>query len=300
MRVHADPIRYLDEGGWHNVDLRLDGVSCVPLYSTANIKAISPGAQMHIHPGCIEFCLCIKGNLRYMTSDGEYQVLPGHLFVSQPNEPHRRCNNPNGMQLHQILFKIPHKGESVLGLSQKDSAYLVKLLRNFPFRTCPAPSQISTAFMRLHSICRKAKKKSPLRPLKIKSTALELFVSLAELAETPHMEKAEVSPKVKAVIESITEHPEYSFSLQDMARQAALSEVMFNNAFKRATGLTPHAYLLDVRIKRARDDLLAGHGSIAQIASRYRFKTARHFTAVFKRIIGIVPSQCRIAFAHFF
>lgn len=294
MRVQTDPIRYLDEGGWHNVDLRLDGVSCVPLYSTANIKALSPGAQMHVHPGCIEFCLCIKGNLLYTTTDGEHQLLPGHLFVSQPDEPHRRCNNPNGMQLHQILFRIPHRGESVLGLTPKDSSYLVKLLRNFPFRTCPAPSQVSAAFMRLHSICRKAKKKSPLRSLKIKSTALELFVALAELAETPHMKKAEVSPKVKAVIERINEHPEQSFPLQDMAREAALSEVMFNNAFKQATGLTPHAYLLDIRIKRARAELLAGHENIAQIASRYRFKTARHFTAVFKRIIGSAPSQIRL------
>ena len=57
MKVRADPIKYVDEGGWRNVDLRVDGVDCVPLFGTASIHAISPGAEMHVHPGCIEFCL---------------------------------------------------------------------------------------------------------------------------------------------------------------------------------------------------------------------------------------------------
>lgn len=293
MKVRADPIRYLDEGGWRNVDLRLDGISCVPLYGTASIKTITPGAEMHIHPGCIEFCLCIKGNLRYITDAGEYQILPGHLFVSQPTEPHRRCNNPKGMKLHQILFRIPAKGESVLGLTPDESAVLVDRLRSFPFRTCPASPHVSAAFTRLHSISRTEKHGSPLRSLKMKAAALELFVSLADVSKMTPPAKTAVSPRVEALIRRMTEHPEDTYPLQTLAREAALSEVMFTNVFKRATGLTPHAYLLDVRIRHARRDLMSGNARIAEIAARYRFKTARHFSTVFKRIIGMTPGQCR-------
>lgn len=298
MKVRADPIRYLDEGGWQNVDLRPDGVSCVPLYGTASIKSVTPGAEMHVHPGCIEFCLCTKGNLRYMTDSGEYQVLPGHLFVSQPDEPHRRCNNPKGMQLHQILFKIPPKGGTVLGLSREETAFLVKRLTSFPYRTCVSPDRVTAGFTRLHSVYHGEKADTALRSLKMKAAALDLFVSLADAATMSSAAKPAVNPKVEALVARITEHPEETYSLKSLAREAALSEVMFTNAFKRATGLTPHAYLLDARIKRARADLESGNDTIAEIATRYRFKTARHFTTVFKRIIGTTPGQCRKLETH--
>jgi AraC-like DNA-binding protein len=197
------------------------------------------------------------------------------------------------MQLHQILFKIPRKGEPVLGLTPRESNYLVKLLKSFPFRTHPASPQVSAAFTRLYFICHKESKTSPLRSLKMKSAAIDLFVSLAEMSENPSKTKVEVNPKLKVVIERMTKHPEDSFPLSAMARESALSEVMFTSAFKRATGLTPHAYLLDIRIKHARAKIIAGEKSITQIALRYGFKTARHFSAVFKRITGQTPSQCR-------
>ena len=113
------------------------------------------------------------------------------------------------------------------------------------------------------------------------------------MSENPSKTKVEINPKLKVVIERMTKHPEDSFPLSAMARESALSEVMFTSAFKRATGLTPHAYLLDIRIKHARAKIIAGEKSITQIALRYGFKTARHFSAVFKRITGQTPSQCR-------
>lgn len=293
MKVKADPIRYVDEGGWRNVDLRVDGVDCVPLFGTASIRAVSPGAEMHIHPGCIEFCLCVKGNLRYMTTEGEYQVLPGQIFVSQPNMPHRRCNNPKGMRLYQILFQVPPKGGTVLGLTPSESAYLVSALKRFPYRLCPSSARVNMAFERLFDLQSFERPGTLIRKLKMKSAALELFLALVETPYLPPSEKGRPNEKLKSVIERMTAHPERDFPVEQIAKEAALSTGAFTDAFKRATGLTPHAYLLDIRVKRAREDLSKGFGTVADIARRYRFPTARHFATIFKRIVGLSPRQCR-------
>lgn len=295
MKVKADPIRYVDEGGWRNVDLRVDGVDCVPLFGTASIQAVSPGAEMHVHPGCIEFCLCVKGNLRYLTTEGEYQVLPGQIFVSQPNMPHRRCNNPKGMRLYQILFQVPPKGGTVLGLTPSESAYLVGALKRFPYRLCPSSARVDLAFERLFDLQSSERPGSLIRKLKMKSAALELFLALAETPCLPPSRKGRPNEKLKSVIERMTAHPEQDFPVEEMARVAALSTGAFTDAFKRMTGLPPHAYLLDIRVKRAREDLSKGSETVAAIARRYRFPTARHFATVFKRIIGLSPRQCRAA-----
>lgn len=293
MKVRADPIRYVDEGGWRNVDLRVDGVDCVPLFGTASIHAISPGAEMHVHPGCIEFCLCVKGNLRYATTDGEYRVLPGQIFVSQPEQPHRRCNNPKGMRLYQILFRLPAKGESVLGLTERETSFLVGALRRFPYRLCPSPPRVVELFRRLCDLQTSEKRGTLVRKLKMRSAALELFLALAEAPYMSPTEKWRPNAKLKAIVDRMNDHPELDFPIERISAEAALSSGVFTDAFKRATGLTPHAYLIDVRVRRAREDLVNGSESIGAIAKRYRFPTARHFATVFKRIIGMTPRQSR-------
>ena len=293
MTIREEPIVYGDMEGWRNVNPRLDGVDCVPLFGRASIKAHTSGAAMHVHPGCIEFCLCVKGNLRYETTEGEFQVLPGRLFVSQPDSPHRRCNNPKGMFLYQILFRLPERGKTVLGLSAAESAALVNALRRFPYRLCPSTPRVNAAFERLYALCGQKQRGNALRRLKVKSAALELFVALTEAPSIAPSAKGRPNGKLKAVIAQMEAHPERDYPVERIAAEAAMSPVLFTDAFKRATGLTPHAFLLDVRVARAREELACSGRSIAVIAERYHFPSARHFATMFRRIVGMSPSECR-------
>ena len=293
MTVREEPIVYGDMEGWRNVNPRLDGVDCVPLFGRASIKAHTSGAAMHVHPGCIEFCLCVKGNLRYETTEGEFQVLPGRLFVSQPDSPHRRCNNPKGMFLYQILFRLPERGKTVLGLSATESAALVNALRRFPYRLCPSTSRVNMAFERLYALCGQTQRRNALHRLKVKSAALELFVALTEAPSIAPSAKGRPNGKLKAVIAQMEAHPERDYPVERIAAAAAMSPVLFTDAFKRATGLTPHAFLLDVRVTRAKAELANSDRSVAFIAGRYKFPSGRHFATMFRRIVGMSPSEYR-------
>ena len=75
-KLYNEPIFYDDGADWRIVDLRPHGVDCIPLFAFGNFGAVRPGARLHVHSGCIEVCLCLKGNVRYEADGMVYPVLP--------------------------------------------------------------------------------------------------------------------------------------------------------------------------------------------------------------------------------
>jgi len=98
---------------------------------------------------------------------------------------------------------------------------------------------------------------------------------------------------VKTIVERLRKMPTENCPVENLAQEAALSVVAFTDAFKRATGLPPHAFLLEQRVKAVRISLADPLKSIATIAAKYRFSSSQHFATVFKRITGPTPRAYR-------
>ena len=291
MTKNIDPIIYEDGAERRSLDLQPDGIACIPLLGLSNFQSIRTGTQDHIHPGCVEISLCLRGNLMFESFGMEYPFLPGTVFVSHPNEPHKMRSNPKGLLLYRILFKIPKKGENLLDLPPAESRWLVKELTNFPLRLFPAPDRVKLAFERLFSIYDTEKLHSSARRLKMKAATLELLLSLVEAPFAASTKKGKPNRKVNAIVERMRSAPVEDFPVDVLAREAGLSTVAFFDAFKRATGLPPHAFLLDVRVKAAAKDLENSALSVAEVARRYRFSSPQHFATAFKRIMGRPPRR---------
>jgi len=82
-------------------------------------------------------------------------------------------------------------------------------------------------------------------------------------------------------------------SLQSLAQESGYSRVHFVRMFRAATGRSPHNYLLNLRIERARE-LLSNPGlSLTDIALACGFSSHSHFTRVFRQFLGVTPSEYR-------
>ena len=90
----------------------------------------------------------------------------------------------------------------------------------------------------------------------------------------------------------IQAHCEENVSLTDLSRVTGLSRYHLLRTFKKATGLAPHAYLLQVRTERARGLLRRGQ-SITEAAYAVGFADQSHLNRVFKKIHGITPGSYR-------
>ena len=65
----------------------------------------------------------------------------------------------------------------------------------------------------------------------------------------------------------------------------------FSRLFKETTGFTPHQYVINCRIERAKYLLKQGNLSIAEIAKEVGFVDQSHLHRYFKRKVGITPKQ---------
>jgi AraC-like DNA-binding protein len=82
--------------------------------------------------------------------------------------------------------------------------------------------------------------------------------------------------------------------LSELAAIAGLSVHHFIRVFRAEVGLTPHAYLVDVRVRRARTMLRDGTPP-ADAAALVGFADQAHLTRAFKSRIGVAPGAYRRA-----
>lgn len=82
--------------------------------------------------------------------------------------------------------------------------------------------------------------------------------------------------------------------LATLAAVAGVPRTRLLRAMKRATGMTPHAWLMDRRVRAAR--LMLGRGAApAEVAASCGFCDQSHLNRVFKARIGVAPGAYRAA-----
>lgn len=114
-----DAIAYQDRPGRRVLDLRKDGLACIPVLGLSDFHMIHPGTDFHVHPEGVEINLCVRGNLAFETAERTYPFLPGSIFVSTPAQPHRMRHNPKGLLLYRILFRPPKAPERFVQLARR-------------------------------------------------------------------------------------------------------------------------------------------------------------------------------------
>lgn len=101
------------------------------------------------------------------------------------------------------------------------------------------------------------------------------------------------SGRMRLLDEFIDAGLEGPLSVQAMAELLGLSEGFFMRAFKQATGKSPHSYLIDRRLARARACLRDSNASLSEIALACGFSSQAHMATAFKQRIGVSPGQLR-------
>jgi AraC-like DNA-binding protein len=84
--------------------------------------------------------------------------------------------------------------------------------------------------------------------------------------------------------------------VDDLARAAGLSRSHFSRQFRRAFGVSPHAYLLTRRLERAARLLRTTDYAVAEICLDVGLRSVGSFTTSFKRAYGQTPTAYRASF----
>ncbi len=103
----------------------------------------------------------------------------------------------------------------------------------------------------------------------------------------------EAAWEIGKTISYMRRHFMESITVEDMAQQAAMSPYHYIRQFKRQFGITPHQYLLSLRLDCARFYLRSGDRTVKEIAFACGFQSENNFCVAFKKQTGVTPTRYR-------
>ncbi len=216
-------------------------------------------------------------------SDWTYRNKPlhtrdGELMMMEPGEVHITRKLLAGDSTFRVaLFssEVVHRAAAELGRPAPHVA-----------GHCANPS-VFDAFTQLHLAVERSE--TPLEQDARVAVCLERFIT--RCCERPvesrvGRERAAVR-KAKAFLR---EHYTETTRLHELAREAGLSRFHFLRSFSSEVGIPPHAYVLQLRIARARELLRTGMPAV-EVAVSLGFADQSHFARHFRRICGVSPGS---------
>lgn len=99
--------------------------------------------------------------------------------------------------------------------------------------------------------------------------------------------------RLRIVDELIDAEMHSRVTIASLAAKLELSPEFFIRTFKAAVGMTPHVYLMDRRVSRARGLLQYSSLTLAAIAAECGFAGQAHMATTFRHRLGIRPSELR-------
>lgn len=103
---------------------------------------------------------------------------------------------------------------------------------------------------------------------------------------------ARASIEIRRALEAIHAGPEQPWTLDRLARLSGVQRATLIRRFAREVGITPYAYITQLRVRRARRAILAGI-RLAEAADQAGFADQSHMTRAFKRQYGLPPARYR-------
>lgn len=107
------------------------------------------------------------------------------------------------------------------------------------------------------------------------------------------IELTEITPakqRIEQICDLLINTCEQEHSLSQLAEISGFSQWHFLRQFKLHTGITPHAFLVQARLHKAKKLLLAGN-TPAEVSNQCGFSDQSHFTRHFKQALGVTPGN---------
>jgi AraC-like DNA-binding protein len=209
------------------------------------------------------------------------QASASVLFVFNPAEPHSGRMGASPQWRYRALYLEQEALDAVaLGLGIEALPYFTRNL--FPDR------DLMAGFLALHRALEAGCDGVRERELMIATfgALFRRYGSLGGRIATAPRDQA----RLRTAAEIIHARLNRPLSLSLLAAALGLTEYQLIGLFKRTTGMTPHAYITQVRLDHARSCLAAGL-PIADAALAAGFYDQSALTRHFKRCYGLTPRQ---------
>jgi len=97
--------------------------------------------------------------------------------------------------------------------------------------------------------------------------------------------------KLLRAVEYIRDQLDTDLTVSGIAQAVYMSPYHFTRLFKESTGQSPHQYVVEARVRKAKELLTTGKFTISEAAYHVGFVDQSHLTRHFKRVFGLPPKR---------
>jgi AraC family L-rhamnose operon regulatory protein RhaS len=263
------------------------------------------GLGEHRNEG-IEITYLDNGSLGFVVDGRSHPLLPGHITITRPWQPHS-VGNPHvaASRLYWLILDVevrqPHqswKWPPWLALAPADIRNLTALLRQNEQPVWQGTPEIGRCFAEIGRLI-ESSRSGALPVSRLNLLASEVFVCLLELlrAQNPRRTTSLMlgERSVAMFLERMQNELDEPWTLELMAERSGLARTRFAHYCRKLTNLPPMEYLQRQRVEKAKLLLADSGKSITEIALECGFGSGAYFASVFRRHVHCSPREYRDA-----
>jgi len=245
----------------------------------------------------ISIALVVAGTFQYRSTDGGRRgelMTPGSLLLGNPGQ-YFECGHEHGTGDRCLSFSYaPDYFEKITGEARAGR-------EGRQFRVLRLPSMRSLSRLAAQACAWLAGSSAQRDDLTLdvawEELGIQLAASVMRLANDAPLEVRDPLPSVVARVtraaRMIEENHASELTIQRLACEARLSPYHFLRSFQQLMGVTPHQYLLRVRLREAAKRLATERAKVLDIALDCGFGDVSNFNRAFRREFGMSPQSFR-------
>lgn len=233
------------------------------------------------------FCLMLlrRGTLRFDIARDTLNMHSGHILIDKPNYEYRMSADSGQCTVLNFSDEFYARLIEEMQLDRNtffaNSNYLTFLLESTPV---------------IEYLHHQLLQHMYLSQIELDGLMFELLTHAVNRTATHELEVISKTPKkfhlpiIERAKEYIHQYFQDDFSLLELSNFTYTSPFHFSRIFKHYTAVSPHQYVLQVRLKHSEMLLKNTTKSISDIAFECGFNNPDYFATAFKRGYGLSPS----------
>lgn len=225
----------------------------------------------------------LAGRQDFFSNGAFHRSQPGNIIVFNPEAVHDGHPGTDDSLCYRMVYIHPEQLEPALAAAG---------MRN-PQGFRIAQTLLDDGMLRHHLLALSALIEADnAEPLVQESALYAIAARIAQLHRdyAPSQTGSRIDRLLLRARDYIQAHLHEELSLEQISQQAALSKYHFLRLFRQQFGMTPHQYVLNSRINRAREALEAGV-QLDDVVHGFGFADLSHLNRRFKPVFGMTPRQ---------
>ena len=257
---------------------------------------LEKGTSPHFYPKNVYtpyfyFALAIEANLNWKAKfDGKMQLLksiPGDIWINPPRTPFTHDIDEPCFFIILAIEEDVFLNSATLMFNKKE----LKFLNNYNVRDDSLKSMIELFYWEVQSGGKNGVQYvNNLLPL-ICNYYINNYSNFDDLQDRSFNTSKISQTEIEIIDNFIIENMGQNITIEKLAERLNYSKYYFLREFKKITGITPYQYIIDKKMKKAKELLTNKNNTIVSVAFDLGFNDQSYFTNAFRTHFGLTPGQ---------